>query len=129
MGLFGMLGHWRADWTGLCHGYSAASVAPRSYTSPQGRFDSRDSSGVCGVSEGEIVLYRTPDGLTEIQLRAIDGTVWLTQAQIAELFQVSPQNVTIHIRNILAEGELSEEATCKQDLQVRTEGGAGCLPS
>lgn len=75
------------------------------------------------MSKGEIVLYRTPDGLTEIQLRAIDGTVWLTQAQIAELFQVSPQNVTIHIRNILAEGELSEEATCKQDLQVRTEGG------
>ncbi len=75
------------------------------------------------MSEGEVVLYRTTDGLTEIQLRAIDGTVWLTQAEIAELFQVSPQNVTIHIRNILAEGELLEEATCKQDLQVRSEGG------
>jgi hypothetical protein len=75
------------------------------------------------VSEGEIVLYRTADGLAEIQLRAIAGTVWLTQAQIAELFQVSPQNVTIQIRTILAEGELSEEATCKRDLQVRLEGG------
>lgn len=75
------------------------------------------------VSEGEIVLYRTADGLAEIQLRAIAGTVWLTQAQIAELFQVSPQNVTIQIRTILTEGELSEEATCKRDLQVRLEGG------
>src|ERR1700691_1737568 len=75
------------------------------------------------MSEGELVLYRTQDGLSQIQLRAIDGTVWLTQAQIAELFESSPQAVTQLIKSIYREGELAEEATCKEFLQVRSEGG------
>lgn len=74
------------------------------------------------MSEGELILYRSPDGLTEIQLRAIDGTVWLTQAEMAELFQTSPQAITQLIKAIYAEGELTEAATCKELLQVRTEG-------
>lgn len=74
------------------------------------------------MSEGELILYRSPDGLTEIQLRAIDGTVWLTQAEMAELFQSSPQAITQLIKAIYAEGELTEAATCKELLQVRTEG-------
>jgi hypothetical protein len=74
-----------------------------------------------------IVLYQTEDGRTRIQCRLEDETIWLTQAQIAELFQVTPQNVTLHLKAIFADGELSESATCKDYLQVRREG-AGKFP-
>jgi len=69
--------------------------------------------------QSSIVLYRTEDGRTRIQCRFEDETIWLTQAQIAELFQVTPQNVTLHLKAIFDEGELTEEATCKDYLQVR----------
>lgn len=75
------------------------------------------------MSEGELILYRSPDGLTEIQLRAIDGTVWLAQAEIAELFQTSKQSVSYHVKQILDDGELTEGATVKEILTVQTEGG------
>jgi hypothetical protein len=71
---------------------------------------------------GEIILYTTDDGATEVQLREIDGNVWLTQAQIAELFQVTPQAVTQHIRAVYEDGELQRSATCNDYLQVQTEG-------
>ena len=71
---------------------------------------------------GEILLYQTEDGRTRIQCRLEDETLWLTQAQIAELFQTTPQNVTLHLKAIFAEGELAEKATCKDYLQVRHEG-------
>jgi hypothetical protein len=71
---------------------------------------------------GEIILYVTDDGEAQISLREIDGTVWLTQAQIADLFQVTPQAITQHIRAIYEDGELRREATCNDYLQVRTEG-------
>jgi hypothetical protein len=71
---------------------------------------------------GEFLLYQTEDGRTRIQCRFADDTIWLTQAQIAELFQTTPQNVTIHLKAIFAEGELDEGATCKDYLQVRQEG-------
>ena len=70
----------------------------------------------------ELILYRSDDGLAEVSLRALDGSVWLSQAEIAELFQVTPQAVTQHIRAIYAQTELEPEATCKEDLQVRFEG-------
>ncbi|MFO0662998.1 MAG: virulence RhuM family protein [Polyangiaceae bacterium] len=70
----------------------------------------------------ELILYQTEDGRTRIQCRFDGDTLWLTQAQIAELFQVTPQNVTQHLGRIFESGELSEEATCKDYLQVRTEG-------
>jgi hypothetical protein len=73
--------------------------------------------------QSSLVLYQTEDGRTRIQCRFENETVWLTQAQIAELFQTTPQNVTLHLKAILAEGELSEAATCKDYLQVRAEGG------
>lgn len=73
-------------------------------------------------SGGELLLYQTEDGRTRIQCRFEDGTLWLTQAQIAELFQTTPQNITLHLKAIFAEGELVEEATCKEYLQVRQEG-------
>jgi hypothetical protein len=73
--------------------------------------------------QSEIILYQTEDGRTRIQCRFENETVWLTQAQIAELFETTPQNVTLHLRGIFAEGELVEAATCKDYLQVRLEGG------
>jgi hypothetical protein len=75
------------------------------------------------LPNSEIILYQTEDGRTRIQCRFEDETLWLTQAQIAELFQTTPQNVTLHLRGIFAEGELVEAATCKDYLQVRLEGG------
>lgn len=72
--------------------------------------------------QSSIVLYQTEDGRTRIQCRFENETLWLTQAQIADLFQTTPQNVTLHLGAIFAEGELSEAATCKEYLQVRKEG-------
>jgi hypothetical protein len=75
------------------------------------------------ASGGEFLLYQTEDGRTRIQCRFENETIWLTQAQIAELFQTTPQNVTLHLKAIFAERELPEAATCKDYLQVRVEGG------
>jgi len=75
------------------------------------------------MPDGEIILYNTEDGRAEIQLRAVDDTVWLTQAQMAELFATSPQAITQLIRSIHEDAEITEEATCKELLQVRSEGG------
>ncbi|MET3493887.1 virulence RhuM family protein [Variovorax boronicumulans] len=72
--------------------------------------------------QGELVLYATEDGSARFFLRAEDGTVWLTQMEMAALFQTSVPNVNIHIKNVLDEGELLPEATIKEDLIVRTEG-------
>ena len=75
-----------------------------------------------GKGEGEIILYRTDDGADEPQLRLVDGTVWLTQAEIATLFESSKQNVSHHVREVLADGEQTEAATVKDYLTVQTEG-------
>jgi hypothetical protein len=72
--------------------------------------------------KGELLLYQTEDGRTRIECRFEGETVWLTQAMMAELFQTTPQNITQHLREIYAEGELDEVATCKANLQVRIEG-------
>ncbi len=72
--------------------------------------------------QSSIILYQAEDGRTRIQCRFEHETVWLTQAQIAELFQTTPQNVTMHLKAIFADGELFEAATCKDYLQVRPEG-------
>ena len=74
------------------------------------------------ISQGDIILYQTNDGRTRIECRFMDESIWLTQALIAELFQVTPQNVTSHLRAIYEEGELDKSATCKKYLQVRSEG-------
>ena len=71
----------------------------------------------------ELLLYRTEDAHTRIEVRLQDGSVWLTQAQMADLFQSTPQNSTLHLKAIYQEGELLQEATCKDYLQVRAEGG------
>lgn len=69
-----------------------------------------------------VILYNTEDGGTQLRLKVQDGTVWLSQAEMAELFQTTKQNVSVHIRNILTEGELLAEATVKNYLTVQTEG-------
>ncbi len=74
------------------------------------------------VDSSQLLIYQAPDGKIRIDVRLEEETVWLTQAHMAELFQVKPQNITMHLKNIYAEGELSEQATCKEFLQVQTEG-------
>lgn len=77
------------------------------------------------LPNSEFLLYQTEDGRPRIQCRFEEETLWLTQAQIAELFETTPQNVTLQLKGIFAEGELAEAATCKDYLQVRLEGGRG----
>jgi hypothetical protein len=67
-------------------------------------------------------MYQTEDGKTKVEVEFENDTVWLTQAQMAELFQTTPQNITLHINNVYSEGELQSEATCKESLQVQQEG-------
>ena len=71
--------------------------------------------------KNEIILYQ-PDETVKLEVRLEEETVWLTQAQMAELFETTPQNITMHIRNMYKEGELEVGPTCKDFLQVRTEG-------
>lgn len=73
-------------------------------------------------NETDILIYQTEDGNTKIDVRLEDETVWMTQKAIAELYQTTPQNITLHIKNIYEERELVEESTCKLYLQVQNEG-------
>jgi hypothetical protein len=72
--------------------------------------------------DSEIILYQTEDQQTRIQVRLENETVWLTQAQMAQLFQTSVPNVSMHIRNILAEGELRAESVIKEFLTTAADG-------
>lgn len=73
-------------------------------------------------NRGNIVIYQTEDGDTKIDVRFVDETVWLTQQQMADLFQSSRTNIVEHIQHIYEEGELDEASTCRKFRQVRTEG-------
>ena len=73
------------------------------------------------AQSGEIIIYQSEEGKTKIEVRLENDNVWLTQKMMAELFQTTPQNITIHLKNIFEEGELQEDATCKDFLQVQTE--------
>ena len=72
--------------------------------------------------KSELILYQTEDNRTRIEVRLENETVWLTQNQMAELFQTTQQNISLHLQNIYAEGELRPEATHKEFLSVRPEG-------
>jgi hypothetical protein len=74
------------------------------------------------MNNGDIIIYQSEDGQTHIEVRVEQETVWLTQQQMAELFQSSRTNVVEHIKHIYDEGELSEEATCRKFRQVQIEG-------
>ena len=71
---------------------------------------------------GEVLVYEAADGSARVDVRLERETVWLTQRQMAELFETTPENVLMHLKNIFAEGELDEPATAKDFLVVQTEG-------
>ena len=72
--------------------------------------------------QGEIVIYQSKDGNTKIDVRFVDETVWLTQAQLCELYQSSKANVSEHIKNIFEEGELEENSVVRK---IRTTAADG----
>jgi hypothetical protein len=75
-----------------------------------------------GPSKSQLLIYQSDDGTIKIDVRFENETVWLTQPLIAELFQTSVPNVSMHVKNIFEEGELAPEATVKDFLTVRLEG-------
>ena len=70
----------------------------------------------------QLILYTSDDSRTRLDLRVDGRTVWLTQLEIAELFQTTKQNVSLHARNILADGELEAEAVVKDSLTTASDG-------
>ena len=74
------------------------------------------------MDENKIIIYQTEDGQTQIDVRLENDTVWLTQAQMVDLFQTTKQNVSLHVGNVFRGGELEEEGTVKEYLTVQKEG-------
>ena len=72
--------------------------------------------------ENNLILYQDENGLTRVDVRFAHEDVWLNQEQLAEIYCTTQQNISLHIRNIYADGELSQEATHKKFLLVRQEG-------
>jgi len=70
----------------------------------------------------QLILYTSEDGQAQVQLRAEQGTVWLSQLEMAELFNATKQNISLHLKNIFEDGELDSAATVKESLTVQTEG-------
>lgn len=68
----------------------------------------------------DLLLYTTEDGRSQIRLRAKDQTVWLSQREMAELFDVSPDNVGLHLKNLYEDRELEREATAEESSVVQT---------
>jgi hypothetical protein len=79
-------------------------------------------SGEVDAEKNEIIVYQPEGGEFHIEVRVDQDTVWLTQAQMAELFGTVPQNITVHIKKVYDEGELEKNSTCKEYLQVASEG-------
>ena len=74
------------------------------------------------MDQNKIIIYQTEDGQTQIDVRMENETVWLTQAQMVELFQTTKQNVSLHVGNVFKEGELEENSTVKEYLTIQKEG-------
>ena len=70
----------------------------------------------------EIIIYQADNGAIELKADAELETVWANQKEIAQIFNVTPQNITIHLKQLFKDGELEESATCKETLQVQIEG-------
>lgn len=73
-------------------------------------------------NNSEIIIYQTQDGATKINVQLENDTVWLTQAQMAELFQTTKQNISLHVNNIFKEGELLMESVIKESLTTAADG-------
>ncbi len=84
--------------------------------------DTPETALVVPATEGEVLLYQTADGLSRIEVRLENETVWLTQNQMAELFQTTKQNISLHIRNIFDEQELPADAVVKDSLTTAADG-------
>lgn len=74
------------------------------------------------ANTGKILIYQNEKGDTKIDVYFEEDTIWMTQRSMAELYQVTPQNITMHMKHIYEDGELEKEATCKSYLQVQIEG-------
>ncbi len=74
------------------------------------------------LPKGEIVIYTSADGKISLDTKLENETIWLTQDMMAKLFETTPQNITMHIKNIYEDEELEQNSTCKDFLQVRNEG-------
>ena len=74
------------------------------------------------LEESKIIIYQTEDGQTQIDVRLENDTVWLTQAQMVELFQTTKQNVSLHVSNVFKEDEMEQASTVKEYLTVQQEG-------
>ena len=75
------------------------------------------------VSElGDMLIYQNEKGDTKVDVYFGEKDIWMSQAAIAQMYNTTPQNITMHIKNIYKDGELDEESTCKEFLQVQTEG-------
>jgi hypothetical protein len=72
--------------------------------------------------KNEIIIYQNEDSSTKIEVRLEDETVWLTQAQMTELFQTTRNNITLHISNIFKEKELEVNSVCKESLLTASDG-------
>ncbi len=77
------------------------------------------------LTNSNFLLNQTEDGQPRIEVRLENETAWMTQAMMAELYQTTPQNITLHLKAVYSEGELDEAATCKDYLQVQGEGAIG----
>lgn len=73
-------------------------------------------------NRGQILIYQNEKGDTKVDVYFEEDTIWMTQKSLAELYQVTPQNITLHIKHIYEDGELEERSTCKDYLQVQMEG-------
>ena len=71
---------------------------------------------------GDIIIYQTDDGETQIDVKFEDETIWLTQAQLCELYQTSKANVSEHIKNIFSEGELDEDSVVRKFRTTAADG-------
>ncbi|WP_215857270.1 virulence RhuM family protein [Acidithiobacillus ferridurans] len=70
----------------------------------------------------DLILYTTEDGRSQIKLRAQEQTVWLTQLEIAELFDATKQNISLHLKNVFGDGEMDPDSTVKESLTTAADG-------
>ena len=75
------------------------------------------------IPDNQIAFYQSFDGSVNIEVLFAEENIWLSQKKMSELFDTTPQNITQHLKNIYAEGEADQKATCKDFLQVQNEGG------
>ena len=86
------------------------------------QFSNTEQQQVTEAPQGEFVLFQSADGTVKVECRFEADTLWLTQQSMSELYQITPQAITQHIKGIYQEGELEQNLTCKYYLQVGMEG-------